>query len=275
MNRSGKLTAIAVLLLALVACGSLAPPPRTTVNVIGDKFSKDITLEGLVAKEGFDGNGVAWMLRSFVNPQARTATHQIYVDWFFPGHGTTKYRAADDTARALQTQQIYKENCGRNCGQTNTIVIEVDEPTLRKRAATGFQVKLSGNDGSDAILGITPQMIAAQLQAEDRIYAAPAGISPVAAAASANARAPDGKPFLGVAPFDLPFGLGVQVNLVDPNTPAAAAGFQIGDSVLSYNGQPVSSAQQFGDLILQTKPGTLVPIEIERHQQPMTLSAQM
>jgi S1-C subfamily serine protease len=118
-------------------------------------------------------------------------------------------------------------------------------------------------------------MITAQLQAEDSIYNAPAGVTAQAAAASANALTADGKPHLGVAPFDLPFGVGVQINRVDPNTPAEAAGFQIGDLVQSYNGQPVTNAQQFSDLILQTKPVTLVPIEIKRHQQPMTLSAQM
>jgi serine protease Do len=76
-------------------------------------------------------------------------------------------------------------------------------------------------------------------------------------------------------PFDLPFGVGVQINRVDPNTPAAAAGFEIGDLVLSYNGQKVTGADQLTGLIQQTVPGTLVPIEIKRHQQPMTLSAQM
>jgi hypothetical protein len=273
--RSGKLAAVAVLLLSLAACGPLGPPPRTTVDVISDRFSKEITLVGLRRGDSFDGDSVDWMLRSFVNPQARTATHQIYVDWFFQGHGTTKYFAADDTARALPVHQILKESCGRNCGQTDTITIAIDEATLRARAASGFQAKLSTNNGAHVILNITPQMITAQLQAENRIYSAPAGISPVAAAAAANARTPDSKGFLGIAPFDLPFGLGVQVNRVDPNTPASAAGFQIGDSVLSYNGQKVTGADQLSSLIRETAPGTLVPIEINRHEKRMTLNAQM
>jgi len=273
--RSRKLLAIAALLVALAACGPLVAPPRTTVNVIGDKFSKEIELQGIPQRDAFDHNSTFWMLRSFTNPQARTTQHQIYVEWFFPAHGTTRYHAADDTARTLGTQQIYKESCGRDCGQTDTLVIDIDEPTLRARAATGFQVKLSGNDGSATILVITPQMIAAQLQAEDRIYAAPAGVSPVAAAAAANAHRPDGKPFLGVASMDLPFGVGVQVMRVDPNTPAQAAGMQIGDLVRKYNGQAVKDTQHLSDLILETTPGSAVPIEINRHQQVLTLSAQM
>lgn len=275
LPRAGKFAAMAVLLPGLAACGPLGPPPRTTVNVVGDKFSKEIQLEGIPRKDAFDGNGTFWMLRSFADPQARTTQHQIYVEWFFPAHGTTRYHAADDTARPLRTQQIYKESCGRNCGQTDTIAIDIDEQTLRARATTGFQVKLSGNDGSAAILGITPQMITAQLQAEDRIYAAPAGVSPVAAAAAANARRPDGKPFLGVASMDLPFGVGVQVMRVDPNTPAQAAGLQVGDLVRKYNRQAVKDADHFTGLILKTTPGSVVPIEINRHEQIMTLSAQM
>lgn len=272
--RSGKLAAIAVL-LALAACGPLGAPPRTTVNVIGDKFSKEIELQGIPQKDAFDGNGTFWMLRSFADPQARTAQHQIYVEWFYPGHGTTRYRAADDTARPLRTQQIFKDSCGRDCGQTDTITIDIDEPTLRARAATGFEVKLSGNDGSAAILAITSQMIAAQLQAEDRILHPPAGMSPQAAAASANARTAEGKPFLGVAPMDLPFGIGVTLVRVDPNTPAEAAGLKAGDLVLSYDGHAIDKAQQLTDEILLTKPGSLVLIEVRRGSNKMTLSAQM
>jgi len=96
-----------------------------------------------------------------------------------------------------------------------------------------------------------------------------------AAAASANARTPDGKPFLGVAPMDLPFGLGVMLQRVDHNTPAEAAGLKQGDTVLSYNGHPIDKAKQLTDQILLTKPGSIVPVEIERGSDKMTISVQM
>jgi len=67
--RSGKLAAIAVLVLALAACGPLGPPPRTTVNVLGDKFSKEIELQGIPLHDPTNGDDLFWMLRSFVNPQ--------------------------------------------------------------------------------------------------------------------------------------------------------------------------------------------------------------
>jgi hypothetical protein len=273
--RSGKFATAAVLLFSLAACGPLGPAPRTTVNVISDRFSKEITLVGLQRGDSFDGDSVDWMLRSFVNPQARTATHQIYVDWFFQGHGTTKYFAADDTARALPVHQILKESCGRNCGQTDTITIAIDEATLRARAAGGFQAKLSTNNGAYLVLDITPQMINAQLQAEDRILNPPAGMNAQAAVASANARTADGKPFLGVAPMDLPFGVGVMLQRVDHNTPAEAAGLKEGDMVLSYNGHAIDEAKQLTEQILLTKPGTLVPIEIRRGSDKMTIPVQM
>jgi hypothetical protein len=277
LYQSGKLAAVAVLMLGLAACGPLAldPPPRTTVNAVADKFSKDVTLEGLPQNNAFADNSTFWMLRSFVNPQTRTVQHQIYVDWFFPGHGITKYHAADDTARTLPTRQIFKESCGRRCGQTDTVVIEIDETTLRTRALTGFQVKLSGNDGAATILGITPQMIAAQLQAEDNIIHPTINVRAQAPVANPNARTPDGKPLLGITSGDMPFANAVVVQRVDPNTPAEAAGIQRGDMIVRYNGQSVTDVDQFKSLILQTVPGTLVPIEISRGLNRLNLSVQM
>ncbi len=276
LYRSGKLLAVAGLLLVLAACGPIGPPPRTTVNVVGDKFSKDIELQGVPLHDPTNGVDLFWELRSFVDQQTHETSHQIYVEWSYTGPSAGPYRASDDTARTLPVKILFKESCPfGKCPRTDTIGIGIDEATLRKRATTGFQVKLIGQDGYSGILDITSQMINAQLQAEDRIYGAPTGVSAVTAAAAANARTPDGKGFLGVLPFDLPFGVGVQINRVDPNTPAAAAGFQIGDLVLSYNGQKVTGADQLSGLIRATAPGSLVPIEIKRHQQPMTLSAQM
>jgi hypothetical protein len=276
MHRSGKLVAVAGLLLGLAACGPLGSPPRTTVNVIGDKFSREIELQGIPLHDPTNGIDLFWEIRSFVNTQMRTATHQIYVEWTYTGQSSGHYHAADDTARPLPVQNIYKESCAFNkCPRTDTIGIAIDEATLRRRAATGFQVKLSAQDGSSGILDITRQMINAQLQAEDRIVNPPAGMSPQAAAASANARTPDGKPFLGVAPMDLPFGVGVMLQRVDRNTPGEAAGLKEGDMVLSYDGHPIDKAKQLTDQILLTRPGSLVPIEIKRGADKMTLSAQM
>jgi hypothetical protein len=275
--RSGKLAAIAILLIGVAACGPLTvdPPARTTIKVSGDKFSKEVTLEGLPQNNTFADNSTFWMLRSFVNSQARATQHQIYVDWFFPGHGTTKYHAADDTARTLPTKQIYKESCGRQCGQTDTVIIDIDEATLRARAKTGFQVKLSGNDGVSTIVGITPQMIAAQLQAEDNIIPPTTNVRAQTPIANPNARTPDGKPLLGVTCGNMPLSNAVVVQSVAAKTPAEAAGIRRGDMILRFNGQIVTDVDQFDSLILQTVPGTLVPIEISRGLSRLNISVQM
>lgn len=276
MLRSGKFAAIAVLLLTLAACGPLGPPPRTTVNVIGDKFSKEIELQGVPLHDPTNGDDLFWMLRSFVNPKTHETFHTIYVEWVYAGHSSGRYRAADDTARDLVVKVIERDSCPfGKCDRTDTLAIAIDEGTLRKRAATGFQVKLFAQDGTSGILDIRPNMIAAQLQAEDRILNPPAGMTPEAAAATANARTADGRPFLGVAPMDLPFGLGVTLVRVDHNTPAEAAGLKGGDLVVSYDGHSIDKAQQLLDQILLTKPGSIVPIEIRRGSDKMTIPVQM
>jgi hypothetical protein len=275
LYRSGKL-AVAGLLLVLAACGPIGAPPRTTVNVLGDKFSKEIELQGVPLHDPTNGDDLFWMLRSFVNPQTHETLHEIYVEWVYPGSSSGRYHAADDTARDLTLKVIKRDACPfGKCDRTDTLAILIDEATLRKRAQTGFQVKLFAQDGTSGILDIRPNMINAQLQAEDRIINPPAGMSAQAAAASANARTADGKPFLGVAPMDLPFGIGVTLVRVDRNTPAEAAGLKGGDLVLSYDGHPIDKAQQLTDQILATKPGTLVPIEIRRGSNTMTISVQM
>jgi S1-C subfamily serine protease len=178
--RLGKLAAIVALLFGLAGC---MPPPRTTVSVIGDKFSSDVTLEGVPLHDPTNGVDLFWMLRSFVNPHTHTASHQIYVEWTYTGQSSGRYRAADDTARPLSVENLYKESCRFNkCPRTDTVGIAIDEATLRRRAATGFQVKLTGQDGYSGILDITSQMISAQLQAEDQAFHAGSVGTAVAAA---------------------------------------------------------------------------------------------
>jgi hypothetical protein len=303
--RSGKLAAFAVWLLALNACAPTTPdgPPRVVVQ--GDAFSKDITILGvqILDNQFFKPDDKAhWYLRSFVNPQAHTVQHQLYAELFYAGRNGA-YFASDSHAEPHRVDLLYHQTCGPHprdevCDYEDTIGIDIPEATLRANAAQGLDIKITARSGYVRIMAITPEMIGAQLYAAQEILsgkvivgqtvksggtiaagppvvAMPISPSPAPATARIDARTPDGKPHLGVAPFDLPFGVGVQINRVDPNTPAEAAGFQIGDLVQSYNGQPVTSAEQFSGLILQTKPGTLVPVEIKRHQQPMTLSAQM
>jgi len=74
---------------------------------------------------------------------------------------------------------------------------------------------------------------------------------------------------------NMPFANAVVVQRVDSNTPAEAAGIRRGDMIVRYNGHAVTDVDQFQNLILETVPGTLVPIEISRGLNRLNLSVQM
>lgn len=63
----------------------------------------------------------------------------------------------------------------------------------------------------------------------------------------------------------------VVVNSIDPNGPAAKAGVQVGDIILSINSQPVISDRSLLAKLNQAAPGEQVILEIERANQILTL----
>lgn len=286
---------LAFLLMGLLGCA--ASQPRNTVNVIGDKFSKSITLEGLPVLNPNNGD-LFWMLRSEVDPQAHFALHQIYVEWTYAGPSSGRYFAADDTARPLPVRNIRREYCPFNkCDRTDTLGIGIDEATLRARASTGFQVKLSAQDGTAGILDITPKMINAQLAAEARVLgeapsrnaAAPTGPSGVSNG-PADSNAPGAKtasaspeeaphPPAGLA-ADRNIGLemlpqstatmshgslhGAVILAVIPGSPAEIAGVRGGDLIVKLDGKPVESGKEILELIARAKPHSVVTVDILR-----------
>jgi S1-C subfamily serine protease len=96
-------------------------------------------------------------------------------------------------------------------------------------------------------------------------------------------------PFLGVQMLDLSPAVREQINQKEgigfkvdrdegtivigvlENSPAAAAGFEIGDIILSINGVPVNSAAEVQEQVEQSQVGKVLPIEIERKGQRKTL----
>ncbi len=68
---------------------------------------------------------------------------------------------------------------------------------------------------------------------------------------------------------------GVEVSTVTEESPAAKAGFQVGDVVLDYNGQKVVGTQQFVRLVRETPAGRTVHIVIHRAGKTQTLTAIM
>jgi serine protease Do len=57
---------------------------------------------------------------------------------------------------------------------------------------------------------------------------------------------------------------GVEITVVEPDSPADKGGLKVGDVVEKYNGQRVEGMQQFARMVHETPPGHEVKIEISR-----------
>jgi len=66
---------------------------------------------------------------------------------------------------------------------------------------------------------------------------------------------------------------GLEVKLVDQNSPAAKAGLRENDVILEVNGKSVEDNAQFQNMIGETSPGTKVSLTIWRNGAKQTLSA--
>jgi serine protease Do len=64
---------------------------------------------------------------------------------------------------------------------------------------------------------------------------------------------------------------GALVSQVDPNSPGGKAGLKVGDVVVTYNGQKITSANQLQLLTGGTAPNTTVTLGILRDGRPMNL----
>ncbi|MFI5052911.1 MAG: S1C family serine protease, partial [Acidimicrobiia bacterium] len=66
---------------------------------------------------------------------------------------------------------------------------------------------------------------------------------------------------------------GAYVVKVGSGTPAATAGIQIGDVIVSFDGKSVGSAAELGGVVRQHKPGDSVEIELDRNGKKVTVTA--
>ncbi|MGB3737820.1 MAG: Do family serine endopeptidase [Pontixanthobacter sp.] len=88
---------------------------------------------------------------------------------------------------------------------------------------------------------------------------------------------------VGIAPVDddLADSLGIDrkrgeiIQQVEPDQPAARAGIEAGDIVLSVNGKPVTQEQTLSFLVANIDPGTTVPIELIRRGDRQTVRARV
>ncbi len=78
-----------------------------------------------------------------------------------------------------------------------------------------------------------------------------------------------------VAALKLKAERGVEITMVDQDAPAGKAGLKEHDVILSFNGNPVDSAEQLRRMIRETPPGRTVALGISRDGQPLTINAQL
>ena len=92
-----------------------------------------------------------------------------------------------------------------------------------------------------------------------------------------------GRAFLGVAgesitapiarAYRLPVDHGAYIAQVSPGSAAAQAGLKVGDIIVTFDGKPVQSSSDLGDLILSLKPGDKVEIGYYSGKSQKTVSA--
>ena len=64
---------------------------------------------------------------------------------------------------------------------------------------------------------------------------------------------------------------GVIVSAVGARGPAARSGVRIGDIVVRYNGEPISSPRQFYRLMVDSRPGSVAQLQLRRDGAVQTL----
>ena len=76
--------------------------------------------------------------------------------------------------------------------------------------------------------------------------------------------------------FGLPSTSGALITTVNPGGPADKAGIQPGDVVVDYNGKQVKDSDSLVSMVVNTKPGTSVPVDVYRNNQkkPVTVTVE-
>jgi serine protease Do len=75
-----------------------------------------------------------------------------------------------------------------------------------------------------------------------------------------------------VEEFGLKSRVGALVALVSPGSAAAKAGLEPGDVITGYNGKPVKGNDDLVQMVMTTRPGTTVPVQVIRDKREKTLS---
>ncbi|GAL06435.1 outer membrane stress sensor protease DegS [Photobacterium aphoticum] len=62
---------------------------------------------------------------------------------------------------------------------------------------------------------------------------------------------------------------------MDPNGPAAKAGFKVQDILIEIDGKPVTDRRNVLDIVTELRPGTEATMKVLRNGKPTTLKVQI
>jgi hypothetical protein len=276
-SKAGTMSRGRFLAALLLSAGVYAEPlgscaqAADAVTVQSDQFSRDVTIIGPEDYENpLAGTYKDWRLRSWVDKQTHAVRNQLYVEFRYFGGWRFYEAAANDSAEQLETVTIdrHVEDCTGICSFSEIIGVTLSIESLRAHVASGLPIKISARDGDARIITITPGQIQAQLAAIDRIARQPA---------SNSSGAPPPRVSLGVyfAPLDakgltalhIPSDHGLMVFKVMENSPAARAGIQNADVILSFDGIPVATVADLVSAAQSQAPGTKATMHIWRGGQ--------
>jgi len=260
-----------------------AAPRAPEVQVTTDQFSRDVTFLGPPQIiNPFGGTIRSYRLRSWVNKETKAVEHQLYVEISYIGSWRWYVAAADDTAQELTVRQIASNvsSCSFGCSLSETVGIALSDETLRRRAATGMQIKISSRSGDALIIDLSAVQIGLQLSAIDRYLGVSASSDPTAAVLATPGATLGAD--LGAEFDDLPayarnpvIGTGgALVTWVKRDSVAARAGIHWADVIVEFGGEPVLGADDLRTKIAATQPGAEVPMKVVRGRKPIALIGQ-
>ena len=280
-NSVGRIAAT-IGLVILIGVGTPLSASAEAPSVEADQFSKDIKVIGPEEYENpFAGTYRSWRIRTWIDKATGATQNQLYVEIHYFGDWRFYQEAATDQAQQLNVVDIdrHVEDCHGICTLDEVVGIDLDAALLRTRVSTGMQVKLSAKSGDSLILGITSQQISQQLAVIDRYSHGTGGAPGAVASAPTFPSAQKGRlgvqyiplPPAAAAKLNLKPGTGMFVMTVQDNSPAALAGIQKFDIIISLNNQPIASAADVTRVIDGAPAGSPVKVHIWRSGQELDL----
>ncbi len=160
-----------LLVAALTACAGGRFNLRSTALVEASEFDTDIAILGIekAIPNRYPYQEERYFLETRIDKRSGAVRHTLVVQDVYQGMRRTYDGAADDTARSLPVDPLYRSTAYNRKIKLELVGVELDEATLRERRAVGYRVRLSSKIGHQEILPIPPEQIAAQLDTLDKI----------------------------------------------------------------------------------------------------------